>query len=107
MIAVGNGLFTRSHRRRNTAHRNWGCGWGWHRRMALMRNPLSGGEMRILDAHTHLSGPESGESAQGILACMDECGVDKAFVIAPLLDVHTWELMDTHLEQVRENNDYC
>jgi uncharacterized protein len=63
--------------------------------------------MRILDAHTHLSGPESGEDAQGILACMDECGIEKAFVIAPILDVRSWHLRTEHLEEVRKNNDYC
>ena len=37
----------------------------------------------ILDAHTHLSGSESGESAEKILNCMDACGVQKAFIFAP------------------------
>ncbi len=34
----------------------------------------------ILDAHTHLTGQESAEE---ILACVDFCGVGKAFVFAP------------------------
>lgn len=63
--------------------------------------------MKILDAHTHLSGSETGESAEGILACLDACDVDIAFVFAPLLDVHSWELSDEHLDDIRKHNDYC
>lgn len=63
--------------------------------------------MKIFDAHTHLSGSENGETAQGILGCMDACDVDKAFVFAPLLDVHSWELTDEHLDDIRNHNDYC
>jgi hypothetical protein len=37
---------------------------------------------RILDAHTHLTGQESSDE---ILECMDFCGVEKAFVFAPML----------------------
>lgn len=63
--------------------------------------------MQILDAHTHLSGSETGETPEGIIACMDACGVDKAFVFAPLLDVHSWQLSTEHLHDVRTHNDYC
>ncbi|HEX6555155.1 MAG TPA: amidohydrolase family protein [Ktedonobacteraceae bacterium] len=63
--------------------------------------------MKILDAHTHLSGSETGENTEGIVACMDECDVDKAFVFAPLLNVHSWELTDEHLDDIRNHNDYC
>jgi uncharacterized protein len=63
--------------------------------------------MKILDAHTHLSGSETDESTEGIVACMDECDVDKAFVFAPLLNVHSWELTDEHLDDMRNHNDYC
>ena len=45
--------------------------------------------MQILDAHTHLSGSDSQESTEDIVACMDACGVDKAFVFTPLVDVHS------------------
>ncbi|MBV9577550.1 MAG: hypothetical protein JO057_03050, partial [Chloroflexi bacterium] len=48
--------------------------------------------LRILDAHTHLSGSESGESADLILACLDTCGIDKAFVFAPLIDSRSDQL---------------
>jgi nucleotide-binding universal stress UspA family protein len=35
---------------------------------------------KVLDAHTHLSGSESGENSENILDCMDACGVEKAFI---------------------------
>jgi uncharacterized protein len=63
--------------------------------------------MKIVDAHTHLSGSETDESTEGIVACMDACNVDKAFVFAPLLNVHSWELTDEHLDDIRNHNDYC
>jgi hypothetical protein len=43
---------------------------------------------RILDAHTHLTGQESVEE---MLECMDACGVEQAFVFAPMLDVQAHE----------------
>jgi predicted TIM-barrel fold metal-dependent hydrolase len=61
----------------------------------------------ILDTHTHLSGSESGESAARIIACLNDAGVDKAFVFAPLVDVHTWQLANQHLDDLRAHNDYC
>jgi predicted TIM-barrel fold metal-dependent hydrolase len=63
--------------------------------------------MKIVDAHTHLSGSETGESAEGIVTCLDACDVDIAFVFAPLLNVHTSELTDEHLDDIRTHNDYC
>ena len=63
--------------------------------------------MKVIDAHTHLSGSESEESAEGIVACLDVCEVENAFVFAPLLNVHTWELTDKHLDDIRAHNDYC
>ncbi|HEY0584017.1 MAG TPA: amidohydrolase family protein [Chloroflexota bacterium] len=63
--------------------------------------------MRILDAHTHLSGSEFGESPEGILETLDALHIDKAFIFAPLLDVRSWLLNDTHLEDIRTHNDYC
>ncbi|MBV8694665.1 MAG: amidohydrolase family protein [Ktedonobacteraceae bacterium] len=63
--------------------------------------------MKILDAHTHLSGSETGETAKDIIACMDACDVDISFVYAPLLNVHSWELSDEHLQDIRLHNDYC
>ena len=63
--------------------------------------------MKIIDAHTHLSGSETGESAEGIVTCLDKCDIDIAFVFAPLLNVHSWELSDEHLVDIRTHNDYC
>ena len=63
--------------------------------------------MRILDAHTHLSGSETEETSEGIIACLDACEVEMAFVFAPLLDVHSWELTNEHLDDIRLHNDYC
>lgn len=63
--------------------------------------------MQILDAHTHLSGSETGETTENIVACLDACEVDKAFVFAPLLNVHSWQLTDEHLGDIRNHNDYC
>ena len=62
---------------------------------------------KVLDAHTHLSGSESGESTEKILNCMDACGVDKAFVFAPELNFQTRLLTDEHLRDIRTHNDYC
>jgi len=61
----------------------------------------------VLDAHTHLTGSQSGESAENILECMDACGIDKAFVFAPELDVETRHLTNAHLDDIRAHNDYC
>lgn len=61
----------------------------------------------IIDVHTHLSGSDSGESPQGIVKTLDESGVDKAFIFAPLLDVKSWQLTDTDIDHVRVHNDYC
>jgi predicted TIM-barrel fold metal-dependent hydrolase len=61
----------------------------------------------VLDAHTHLSGSGSGESAENILECMDACGVEKAFIFAPELDLATRLLTNEHLNDIRTHNDYC
>jgi uncharacterized protein len=59
---------------------------------------------RILDAHTHLTGQES---ADEILECMDFCGVEKAFVFAPMLKVQAHEITSDSLDDIRTHNDYC
>lgn len=61
----------------------------------------------VLDTHTHLSGSASGESTEGIVATLEACGVDKAFVFAPLVDVRSYQLTDEHLDDIRSHNDYC
>ena len=63
--------------------------------------------MAILDAHTHLSGSEFGETPDNIIQTLDVCGVDKAFVFAPLLDVRSWKLINDDLSDIRSHNDYC
>ncbi len=60
----------------------------------------------ILDCHTHLTGME-GESAESILECMDFCGVEKAFLFAPMLDVQMHEITSDSLQDIRTHNDYC
>jgi hypothetical protein len=60
-----------------------------------------------LDAHTHPSGSQSRESTENILECMDVCGVEKAFVFAPELDVETRRLSNEHLDDIRAHDDYC
>jgi predicted TIM-barrel fold metal-dependent hydrolase len=62
---------------------------------------------RVLDAHTHLSGSQSGEDAAGIVGTLDEAGVDKAFVFAPLLDTRSFQLVADDMERIRAHNDYC
>jgi hypothetical protein len=62
---------------------------------------------RVLDAHTHRSGSESGENAAGIVTAMDEVGLDKAFVFAPLLETRSWQLAASDLQQIQAHNDYC
>lgn len=61
----------------------------------------------IVDAHTHLSGTEYGETPEGILETLDACGVDRAFIFAPLLSAPSWELSWAHLDDLRIHNDYC
>ena len=58
----------------------------------------------ILDAHTHLTG---GESPGQILECMDLCGVEKAFVFTPMLNVQAHEITSDSIEDIRTHNDYC
>jgi predicted TIM-barrel fold metal-dependent hydrolase len=59
---------------------------------------------RILDAHTHLTGREN---AGQILECMNACGVEKAFVFAPMLNVGAREITSDNLDDIRTHNDYC
>ena len=56
--------------------------------------PVTHNVEKILDAHTHLSGSGSGESAENILECLDACGVEKVFLFAPLIDLSSMQLTD-------------
>ena len=58
----------------------------------------------ILDTHTHLTGRES---ADQILECMDFCGVEKAFVFAPMLNVGAHQITSDSLDDIRTHNGYC
>jgi predicted TIM-barrel fold metal-dependent hydrolase len=61
---------------------------------------------RAVDAHTHLSGSESGESSEGIVATLDDVGVEVAFVFAPLLNTQHYQLVAEDLNRIRTSNDY-
>src|SRR3712207_8448589 len=41
-----------------------------------------------------------------ILECMDFCGVEKAFVFAPMLEVQAHEITSDSLDDIRTHNDY-
>ena len=60
----------------------------------------------VVDAHTHTCGSDHDGPPQDVVACLDGCGVDKAFMFAPLLRSQGWELAVEHLDDVRRNNDY-
>jgi predicted TIM-barrel fold metal-dependent hydrolase len=62
---------------------------------------------RVLDAHTHLTGSENGESAQNIVETLDAVSVDKAFVFAPLLHSQSWQLAENDIDHIQTHNDYC
>ena len=62
---------------------------------------------RLLDAHTHLTGSENGESVQNIVETLDAVGLDKAFVFAPMLDTRSWQLAENDLGDIQAHNDYC
>ena len=61
----------------------------------------------ILDAHTHLTGREGADQIHQILECMDFCGVEKAFVFAPMLNVGAHRITSDSLDDIRTHNDYC
>jgi hypothetical protein len=61
----------------------------------------------IPDAHTHLTGRESADQIHQILECMDFCGVEKAFVFAPMLNVGAHQITSDSLDDIRTHNGYC
>src|SRR5919206_267205 len=83
---------------------------GWEERgmtydgRAQAVRPVTYNVDKILDAHTHLTGQESAEE---ILECMNFCGVEKAFVFAPMLNVQAHEITSDSLDDIRTHNDYC
>jgi predicted TIM-barrel fold metal-dependent hydrolase len=60
----------------------------------------------IVDVHTHTSGQDADGSPNAVVRSMDECGVEQAFMFAPLVEVHGLQLTDEHLDDVRRHNDY-
>jgi predicted TIM-barrel fold metal-dependent hydrolase len=63
-------------------------------------------DLPIIDAHTHTSGPDADGTPGQAVRCMDQCGVEMAFVFAPLLQVHGLQLSDEHYDDIRRHNDY-
>ena len=55
-------------------------------------------DLPIIDAHTHTSGPDADGPPGEVVRCMDQCGVEMAFVFAPLLDVHGLQLRVEHYD---------
>ena len=55
-------------------------------------------DLPIIDAHTHTSGPDADGPLGEVVRCMDQCGVEMAFVFAPLLDVHGLQLRVEHYD---------
>lgn len=60
----------------------------------------------VIDVHTHTSGSDADGPASAVVRCMDACGVEQAFMFAPLLEVHGLQLTDEHLDDIRRHNDY-
>jgi predicted TIM-barrel fold metal-dependent hydrolase len=60
----------------------------------------------IIDVHTHTSGSDADGPADGVVKCMDQCGVEQAFMFAPMLQPHGLELTDQHADDIRKHNDY-
>ena len=60
----------------------------------------------LVDAHTHTSGPDHDGPPGDVVACLDACGVQKAFVFAPLLQPQGLELTEEHLPEITVHNDY-
>ncbi len=61
-------------------------------------------DLPIIDTHT--SGPDADGPPEQVVRCMDECGVEMAFVFAPLLQVHGLQLTNEHYDDIRRHNDY-
>ena len=60
----------------------------------------------IVDVHTHTSGQDADGPASAVVRCLDACGVEQAFLFAPLLQVHGLQLTDEHWDDIRRHNDY-
>jgi len=60
----------------------------------------------IMDVHTHTSGDGADGSPDDVVKCMEYCGVEQAFLFAPLLNVGGLQLTDEHFDDIRRHNDY-
>jgi predicted TIM-barrel fold metal-dependent hydrolase len=60
----------------------------------------------LIDVHTHTSGEGADGPPGAVVRCLEECGVEQAFLFAPLLQPHGLQLTDEHLDDVRRHNDY-
>lgn len=60
----------------------------------------------IIDVHTHTSGSGSDGPVDAVVRCMDQCGVEQAFMFAPMLQPHGLQLTDGNLDDIRRHNDY-
>jgi predicted TIM-barrel fold metal-dependent hydrolase len=67
---------------------------------------LGNNRLVLVDTHTHTSGADHDGPPDKTLACMDACGIEKAFIIGPLLKPQGLELAAEHLDNIRQNNDY-
>jgi len=88
----------------------------WHggREHLMPRTQMLGvayDRLPIIDVHSHTSGSEADGPPGQVVKCMDECGVEQAFMFAPLLNVHGLDLTDESLGDLRRHNDdiahYC
>jgi len=60
----------------------------------------------LIDTHTHTSGADQDGPASAMVSVMDECGVEQAFVFAPLLSASGKQLTDRDFDHIRVHNDY-
>jgi predicted TIM-barrel fold metal-dependent hydrolase len=67
---------------------------------------LGDNRLRLVDAHTHTSGSDRDAPPDEALAFMDTCGMERAFLFAPLLNPSGLQISETHLDAVRTNNEY-
>jgi predicted TIM-barrel fold metal-dependent hydrolase len=69
--------------------------------LGLGRNRLP-----LVDGHTHTAGQEQDGPPEDTLDCLRACGIERAFVIGPLLKPRSLELTVENMDDIRRNNDY-
>jgi predicted TIM-barrel fold metal-dependent hydrolase len=60
----------------------------------------------IFDVHTHTSGSDADGPVDDVVRCMDACGVEQAFMFAPMLQPHGLQLTDENVDDIKRHNDY-